>query len=613
MPLIHGLLMNHHTNPLAATCRHKPSKPFTWLWPLAMVWALFLGTVLPAQAQSPTRPLTLQPDTRDSFEITAELFYLLLIAEIQAAQNDPGSGFSIMLDAAKRTQHPELFRRAVDMALQSRAGNAALAATVDWTQAQPDSQEPYRYQLQILLALNRPAEIGPALQNLIRLTPANERVSVINAIPNTLSRATDKTAAYAAAQNALRAALADQTTAAAAWSALGRLSLDINDMPGALRSLQNALQSQPGAVEAMALAIDLFENQVADAEPYIQNFLKRPAAADDELHIRTALQYARLLIEQRRDADALAQLAQLIERQPQQAEAWLLQGIVQNQLRQTPAAKASLLKFLELAPNLPAEQAQRGQTQAYLQLAHLAEQLNQFAEAISWLDRIDDTNQLFNAQVRRAIVVGKQGRVNEARSLIQSLPDRGPEDARRKLMAEAQLLRELKRFNDAFDVFGQLVERFPDEPNYLYEQAMMAERAGNLGRMEILLRRLIANQPDFYHAYNALGYSLADRNIRLPEAKSLIQRALAASPNNAYIIDSLGWVEFRMGNYTEALRILQQAYSIEPDAEIAAHLGEVHWTLKQREQALNIWREGLLLDASNETLQETLKRFRVQP
>jgi tetratricopeptide (TPR) repeat protein len=142
---------------------------------------------------------------------------------------------------------------------------------------------------------------------------------------------------------------------------------------------------------------------------------------------------------------------------------------------------------------------------------------------------------------------------------------------------------------------------------------MMAERAGNLGRMEILLRRLIANQPDFYHAYNALGYSLADRNIRLPEAKSLIQRALAASPNNAYILDSLGWVEFRMGNHAEALRILQQAYGIEPDAEIAAHLGEVHWTLKQREQALNIWREGLLLDASNETLQATLKRFRVQP
>lgn len=613
MPLIHGLLMNHHTNPLAAISRHTPPRPSTWLWPLAMVWALFLGAVLPAQAQSPTRPLTLQADTRDSFEITAELFYLLLIAEIQAAQNDPGSGFSIMLDAAKRTQHPELFRRAVDMALQSRAGNAALAATQDWAKVHPESQEPYRYQLQILLALNRPAEIGPALQNLIRLTPANERISVINAIPSTLARATDKTAAYAAAQHALRAALADQTTAAAAWSALGRLSLDINDLPGALRSLQNALQSDSSAVEAMALAIDLFENQVADTEPYIQNFLKRPAAADDELHIRTALQYARLLIEQRRDADALAQLAQLIERQPQQAEAWLLQGIVQNQLRQTPAAKASLLKFLELAPSLPTEQAQRGQTQAYLQLAHLAEQSNQFAEAISWLDRIDDTNQLFNAQVRRAIVVGKQGRVSEARNLIQSLPDRGPEDARRKLMAEAQLLRELKRFNDAFDVFGQLVERFPDEPNYLYEQAMMAERAGNLGRMEILLRRLIANHPDFYHAYNALGYSLADRNIRLPEAKSLIQRALAASPNNAYILDSLGWVEFRMGNHTEALRILKQAYSIEPDAEIAAHLGEVHWALKQREQALNIWREGLLLDASNETLQETLKRFRVQP
>jgi tetratricopeptide (TPR) repeat protein len=613
MPLIYGLLMNHQTNPHVAACRPSPSKFLTWLWPMVMVWAFFVNAVLPAHAQSPTRPLTPQAEVRDQFEITAELFYLLLIAEIQAAQNDPGSGFSIMLDAAKRTQHPELFRRAVDMALQSRAGNVALDASRDWAQTQPESQEPYRYQLQILLALNRPAEIGPALQNLIRLTPADQRIAVINAIPGTLSRATDKTAAYAAAQNALRAALADRSTSAAAWSALGRMSLDIKDMPGALRAMQNAAQVETGSAEVMALAIDLFENQVADAEPFIQNFLNRPAASNDETYIRTALQYARLLIEQRRDANALAQLAQLIERQPQQAEAWLLQGIVQNQLRQTPAAKASLLQFLELAPNLPVEQAQRGQTQAFLQLAHIAEQDKQFAQALSWLDRIEDTNQLFATQTRRAIVVGKQGRVNEARSLIQSLPDRGPEDARRKLMAEAQLLRELKRFNDAFDVFGQLVERFPEEPNYLYEQAMMAELAGNLGRMEVLLRQLIANQPDFYHAYNALGYSLADRNIRLSEAKSLVQRALAASPNNAYILDSLGWVEFRMGNHAEALRILQQAYDIEPDAEIAAHLGEVYWVLKQREDALNIWREGLLLDANNETLQETLKRFRVKP
>ena len=602
MPLILGFLMNQHTNPHMARYRSALSN-----WLVHSGCALVMGTSHVALAQ------TQASEGRQSFELSAELFYQLLIAEIQATQNDPGSAFSLMLDAAKRTQHPDLFRRAVDMALQGRAGNSALAATRDWAQALPNSEEPYRYELQILLALNRPADITRALQNLIRLTPVDQRNSVIDAIPTTLARATDKTAAYSAAQTALRAALADRTTAASAWSALGRMSLDLKDGAGALASVRNAIQAQPDSTAAITLALDLFENQIAEAEILIQDFLARPATAAPDMQTRTALQYARLLIEQRRDADALAQLSQLIQRQPQQAEAWLLQGIVQNQLRQLQAAQTSLTRFLELAPQMPAEQAQRGQTQAYLQLAHIAEQRNDFAAALAWLDRINDTTQLFTSQVRRASVIGKQGRVDEARRLIQSLPERSPDDLRRKLLAEAQLLRDLKRYNDAFEVYGKAVERFPNEPNYLYEQAMMAERAGNLDRMEVLLRSLIAKHPDFYHAYNALGYSFADRNVRLPEAKSLIQRALAAAPNNAYILDSLGWVEFRMGNHAEALRILKQAYAIEPDAEIAAHLGEVHWVLQQRDEALKIWREGLLLDAGNTTLQETLKRFRVKP
>lgn len=613
MPLITGLLMNHHSNPNAALQAPKNARLTRWLRHWTVSLSVVLGTALPASAQILWRTPAAPAETADTFELSAELFYLLLIAELQTAQNDPGSGFSLMLEAAKRTQRPELFRRAVEMALQSRAGNAALSAARDWARIAPDSQEPYRFELQILLALNRPADIGPALQNLIRLTPADERRAVINAIPGTLARASDKTAAYAAAQHALRAALADRTTASAAWSALGRMSIDLKDYPGALQALQNAIQAEPTATEAIALAIELLENDVREAEVFVQDFLNRPPAEPSELYARTALQFSRLLIEQRRDAQALAQLAQLIEHQPLQAEAWLLLGIMQNQTRQRQQAEASLLRFLELAPSLPPEQAQRGQTQAYLQLAHIAEQNQQFAQAMAWLDRVEDTTQLFSAQMRRALIIGKQGRVDEARRLIQSLPETSPEDVRRKLLAEAQLLRELKRFNEAFDAYGVLVERFPDEPNYLYEQAMMAERADRLGRMEILLRRLMDSHPDFYHAYNALGYSFADRNIRLPEAKSLIQRALAAAPNNAYILDSLGWVEFRMGNFQEALRILQQAFAIEPDAEIAAHLGEVHWQLNQRQEALDIWREGLMLDAQNETLQETLKRFRVQP
>jgi Flp pilus assembly protein TadD len=128
-----------------------------------------------------------------------------------------------------------------------------------------------------------------------------------------------------------------------------------------------------------------------------------------------------------------------------------------------------------------------------------------------------------------------------------------------------------------------------------------------------LLRRIIAEKPDYHHAYNALGYSLADRNIRLGEARQLILKALEFAPGDPFISDSLGWVEFRSGNAAEALRILQSAFKSRPDAEIAAHLGEVMWSLGKREQAMGIWKEGLALNADNETLLETLKRLRVKP
>ena len=153
----------------------------------------------------------------------------------------------------------------------------------------------------------------------------------------------------------------------------------------------------------------------------------------------------------------------------------------------------------------------------------------------------------------------------------------------------------------------------PGDADLAYDQAMMAEKMGNLAEMERLLRQVMTAKPDYHHAYNALGYSFAERGVRLPEARDLIKKALEFAPDDPFITDSLGWVEFRMGNKTEALRILEGAYKTRPDAEIAAHLGEVLWSLGQRDRAQQVWREGLLADNENETLLETLKRLRVKP
>jgi predicted Zn-dependent protease len=251
--------------------------------------------------------------------------------------------------------------------------------------------------------------------------------------------------------------------------------------------------------------------------------------------------------------------------------------------------------------------------QAYLSLSQVAEKRRDFAGASAWLDRIDDPQDLMAAQNRRASILARQGKMDEARKLIRAVPERNAGDARMKMMAEVSLLREHKQYRAAYQLLGQAAAKEPKDPDLLYDQAMMAEKLNDFSDMEKLLRQVMVLKPDYHHAYNALGYSLAERNQRLPEAKQLVQKALEYAPGDPFISDSLAWVEFRMGNKEESLRILQAAWKDKPDAEIAAHLGEVLWSMGRRDQAERVWREGLALNAENDTLVETLKRLKVKP
>jgi tetratricopeptide (TPR) repeat protein len=203
----------------------------------------------------------------------------------------------------------------------------------------------------------------------------------------------------------------------------------------------------------------------------------------------------------------------------------------------------------------------QGLTQAWLLLAQAAEQRGDFAAAEARLARVDNPQRALEVQTRRASLLARQGQVPQARELVRSAPERSPADARAKLLAEAQVLREVKQWSEAYAVLQAANQRFPNDADLLYEQAMMAEKIDQLDAMEALLRQVIVLKPDHAHAYNALGYSLADRNLRLAEAKQLIERALQLAPGDPFITDSLGWVEFRLGNRDEALRLLRQAYA----------------------------------------------------
>ncbi|KQP43526.1 lipopolysaccharide assembly protein LapB [Pseudorhodoferax sp. Leaf274] len=569
---------------------------------------LLLG-LLPAHAQAPAPSTESTPAPADPpvpSALTAELFYELLLGEMNVSGGERATGYALILDAAIKAKDPQLFQRAVELALQSRSPDAALRAARAWRDTLPQSREANRFLLQIMVAANRVLEAVEPLRTEISSSPPMERNAAILAVPRVFGRVPDKKLALQAVEQSLQGYLQDQTTGASAWTSLGRMRLLAGDTAGALDAARRGQEIEPGAQAPAILALEMFGRN----QPQAEDIIKRQLQASPSPEMQLA--YARGLLDEMRYAEALVQLEQLTTRHPDFPDGWLVLGSVQAQDSRPEQAETSLKRFLELAQPLPdSEQRKRAMNQAYLALAQTAEKRKDFAAAEGWLGRIDNAEEMLAAQSRRASLLARQGKLDEARALIRGLPERNETEARAKLNAEVQLLRDAKRYQEAYDRLQQALEREPNDVDLLYEQAMMAEKLSRLDEMERLLRRLIELRPDYHHAYNALGYSLADRNVRLDEARRLIQKALEIVPNDPFIADSLGWVEFRLGNRAEAEKILLQAFQSKPDAEIAAHLGEVLWAGGQRERAVAIWREGLSLNADNETLRSTLKRLRV--
>jgi tetratricopeptide (TPR) repeat protein len=577
------------------------------LVPLALL--LFTLSQAPfAQTPAAEAASAIEQSSETPSALDAEMFYELLLGEIKARGEEPGAGYSLILDAARKTDDPELYQRAVEIAFQARSGDAALQAAQAWKQARPESREANRYVLQILIALNRVEDSAQPLATELALAKSGERASVLAGIPRLYSRVSDKELAAAVVERALAEYATSPQLGPTAWAAIGRMRLAAGDKAGALDAARRAQAMNAGSEAPVLLAIELMDANQPEAEALVRRYMQgRPVP---ELRMG----YARVLLDAQRYTEAAQQLKVVTAERPEFAEAWLVQGTLQLQDNQLGPADASLQRYLELARKQKAgDEHSRGMAQAYLLLSQIAEKRKDYPAAGAWLDQIDNSQDLMAAQSRRASLLARQGKMDEARKLLRSIPERNSGDARSKLLAEVQLLRDNAQFRPAFDLLAAAVKKDPSDLDLLYDQAMVAEKLGKEAEMERLLRQVIAAKPDYHQAYNALGYSFADRNQRLPEARRLIQKALEYAPGDPFISDSLGWVEYRLGNHAEAARILETAYKSRPDAEIAAHLGEVLWSLGQRDRAQRIWKEGMLLNRENETLQQTLKRLRVQP
>lgn len=581
-----------------------------------LVWAALALAALAAQAQvqappAPAAPAAAAGTTAKTppqpSAMTADLFYEVLLGELSLRSGDASGGFGLLLDAARRTGDAQLFQRAAELAVQTRSPEAALAAARAWQQAQPDSRDARRLELQVLIALGRLSETVQPLRAELAATPVVERPLLLSVIARNYGRAADKKLAAQVVQQALAEELRHPVTAPLAWATLGRVRLMGGDTQGALEAARSGAAADPGAEGPALLALELTDPQHPEAEALVRRYLSTPQALPE---VRIA--YARLLAGSQRYTEAAAQVRAVNEARPELPEPWLMLGALQSQAREDAAAQASLQRYLELVGSQPdADERRRGQAQAYLQLAQLAERRKDYPEAEQWLARIEDRESLFTAQTRRAALLARQGQLQQARTMLRDLPARTVAERKQRFLTEVQILRDARQYQAAYELLAAGHAAGPDDGDVLYDLALMAEKLGRLDEMERHLRRLIELQPDNPHGYNALGYSLADRNTRLEEARTLVRKAAELAPEDPFIADSLGWVEFRLGNTAEALRILEAAYRSRPDPEIGAHLGEVLWASGERERALRIWKEAVLADADNETLQETLRRLRV--
>jgi tetratricopeptide (TPR) repeat protein len=580
------------------------------------------GAALAAVPAGPNPPVA-------SSDLDAPLFYQPLLGEIELRNGDTATAYQLLLDAAKRAKDEALFRRVTEIALQARAGDQALGAVLAWRQAMPESQEALRYQVQLLVALNRVGEADEPLSTLLKQAPRPALPAMIEAIPRFLGRSADRAGTAALIERTMKPFAADPETRTSALVASGRGWLAAGDTAKALDYAQRAAANDPKADAPAFLALDMLPATPA-AEPIVVARIASPPSSP-----AVRLLYVRTLAASQRIADAALQAAALTQSDPNLAPPWLTLGALDLELKRPQEATKALETYVRLvengapvtfgaAPTPPVAPAADDEeeddtpstssaalTQAWLLLSQASEEQGDLPGAERWLAKIDDSQRALEVQSRRASLLAKQGRLADARELIRRVPERTSTDARAKLLAEAELLREAKQWSEAEKVLAQANKAFPDDTDLLYEQAMIDEKLNRLDDMERLLRRVIELKPNHQHAYNALGYSLADRKIRLPEARQLIQKALELSPGEPFITDSMGWVEYRLGNRDEAIRLLRVAYQSRPDPEIAAHLGEVLWSDGKTDEARRVWREGRSRDSTNDVLRETLARLRV--
>ncbi|BBN89121.1 hypothetical protein AZSP09_21440 [Azospira sp. I09] len=521
-----------------------------------------------------------------------QVAYQVLLAEIALRRGYGDLALSVYAELALRSRDPQVLARAIEVAGFARRMDLAHELAQLWVETEPESVTARQTLVGVLIVLNRLDDLVPHLSKLLEQDKDNlgDNLSRLNRM---LVRQPDKSAVLRLVQRVTQ----PYQSVAEAHFAVAQAALAAGDRPLAQESVRRAQELRPEWEMPV-----LLEAQIVSAEapakvvPLLERYLSRhPNAKDVRLHL------ARAYVGDKRFSDASAEFRRLLRDFPNSVEVVYPVAILALQQNDLDTAETQLKHLLEL------EFGDRNLVNYYL--GQVMEARNNEAAAIDYYGQVGLSEPFLNARNRQAMLLARAGKLDEARQVLQQTATMHPTERVALGQSEAQLLRDAKRYAEALEVLERLLKSNPGNAELLYDSALVADRLDKVALVEERLRQVIALQPENAHAYNALGYTFAERNMRLDEARELVARALALLPDDAFIIDSMGWVLYRQGDLAGALIQLQKAYGLRQDPEIAAHMGEVLWGLGRQDEARRVLREAARKDPDNEALAAAVKKF----
>ena len=535
--------------------------------------------------------------------LTSEIFFKIVTSEIAFQRGDFGSAYSTLMALGQQTHDPRLPKRAMEMALVAKQPFQAMLSAKLWREYSPKSDDALQYYLTIILANNDWKEIQNALKPRLANASAAERGALILQITQMLARSEQKENAFKALDKLLQPYPGLLET----HLGLAQTAFASNNHVRALVEAKTAMRIDPNSALAVLTLAQVSPSPQEGLET-LSNYL---IAHPNSPQIRRA--YAGMLIDQKQYAQARSQFILLREDNPTDPNLMFTLGVLSLQLNDNDTAESNLTAFITSDPHLIDA---RDASNALLYLSQIADDKKNGEAALAWLEKIpsnDGKNPVFaNAQMRRAVLLSRYQSLDAARQFLHQIEATG-QDKVAALELEAELLRNAGQIDAAYKLLKEATATYTDNAELYYDLAMTAEKAEKLVEMEQALRRAIEINPRNAQPYNALGYAFVERNIRLPEARELIQKAFDLAPNDPFIMDSMGWVEYRQNNLDAALDLLQRAYKIRPDPEIAVHIGEVLWVMGKEQEAREMWAIVAQKEANNASLKSTLERLKVTP